>query len=81
MVYDSAVYCWQRQWGRSIYSCVWRCRLVDKDTGSQSSTDTAMSSESPNQSGVKHEPPEAVENGEAEVQPSPRKKPRKQLLW
>lgn len=54
--------------------------LVDKDTGSQSSTDTAMSSESPNQSGVKHEPPEAVENGEAEVQPSPRKKPRKQLL-
>ena len=62
-------------------------RPLDKDNASQSSTDTAMSSESPNQTAVqvKQEVPDAVpENGAADLsQPdvSPRKKPRKQLLY
>ncbi|XP_067948475.1 histone deacetylase complex subunit SAP130-like [Watersipora subatra] len=56
---------------------------VEKDTASQSSTDTAMSSESPVRPTIKPEPVEAIENGERDVQAvdvSPRKKPRKQLL-
>jgi len=56
---------------------------VDKDNASQSSTDTAISSESPTR--VKREPAEltAELNGVELHIPdvSPRKKPRKQLLW
>ena len=66
-----------------LYNCLLFFRPLEKDNASQSSTDTAMSSESPNQTTVKPEPVEAIENGERDPQPldvTPRKKPRKQLL-